>query len=119
MQHGVKKIRVHVQECPSVDRPGSLDDELQGCSLENGYQVTEYNHMEIKELDWPDGDSAVDHLYFPSTSITLSNCDESGCTVGTTGWVSGTSSEDPNAIVIAKLRMRVSVVQESFCDLPE
>lgn len=118
-QHGVKKIRVHVQECPSVDRPGSLDDELQGCSQENGYRIKGSNHMEIKELDHPDGDSAVDHLYFPSTSVTLSNCDESGCTGGTTDWVSETSSEVSAAIVRAKLRMRVSALKENFCDLPE
>ncbi len=119
VQHRVKKIRVHVQECSSVDRPGSLDKELHGCSLENGSRITESNHMEIKELDWPDGDSALNHLQFPSTSVTLSNCNESGCTSGTASWVAQTPSEVPAAIVEAQLRMRVSVPQENFCDLPE
>ena len=47
-----------------------------GCSQKNGFRVIESNYMEIKELDRPDGDSSVDRLEFPSTSITLRNCTE-------------------------------------------
>ena len=118
VQHGIKKIRIHVQDCPSVDRPGSLDVELHGCSQKNGFRVIESNYMEIKELDWPDGDSSVDRLEFPSTSITLRNCTEGGCTGGTTNWVDETSSEVEEAIVKAQLRMRVAVGQDNFCDIP-
>ncbi len=75
--------------------------------------------MEVKELDWPDGDSAVDRLVFPNTSITLSDCLLGGCTGGTTSWVQETSSEVAAADVRAQLRMKVTVTQEHFCDLPD
>ena len=82
------------------------------------FRVIESNYMEIKELDRPDGDSSVDRLEFPSTSITLRNCTEGGCTGGTTNWVDETSSEVEEAIVNAQLRMRVAVGQDNFCDIP-
>ena len=73
------------------------------------------NYMTLYELDW-DGTELVETLYFPGTSVRLTDCDHEGCPTQTSGWVDMTSSTSSSANVQAELRMKVSTRLEGSCD---
>ena len=73
------------------------------------------NHMSLYELDRGDGNSLVETLYFPGTSVTLTGCTKEGCPEKTTGWVSMTSSTSSTARVEAELRMKARAYFQA-CD---
>ena len=79
------------------------------------------NFMSLYELDGTagpirfDGNDLIETLYFPGTSVTLTNCTKEGCPEKTTGWVRMTSDTSLTAHVEAELRMKASAYYEA-CD---
>ena len=77
--------------------------------------------MTLYELDGKirsirfDGDDLIETLYFPGTSVTLTNCTKEGCPEKTSSWVRMTSSTDSTKIIEAELRMKASAYYEA-CD---
>ena len=97
VMHGKRRIRRNYRVCSS--RPGP------GCSTLNNTVFTERNYMTLYEMDRPDRDDYITKLTFPSTSVTLTNCDQQGCDGDTTQWSANTGSSRPLTGVSAEMRM--------------
>lgn len=120
--HGRYSYRYTGNQCPQFLDPDNPPPS--GCSTANGEVVDEStNHMTLYELDGHfgmislDGHDLVETLYFPSTSVTLRNCNYEGCPEQTTGWVDMDSSTSTSVHVEAELRMKASATLEGYCDL--
>lgn len=111
-RHGTRLYRVqvpcrgnHVFPLPS-----------NGCSNSNvpsSFGFTE-NFMSLYELDW-DGATLIETLYFPRTQVSITNCNQYGCTGGTSAWQDVSRSTSSSADVDAEMRMHVRVRYESAC----
>ena len=126
--HGVMAYRSSATTCPT---PGILGSERgNGCLAYDGLVVSQTtNHMTLYELDgfnFPpffgasvDGHDLVRTLYFPGTSLTLTECDEEGCPERTTGW-SGKSGDgddgEIHSIIEAEFRMKAKATLHGMCD---
>ena len=95
--HGKRRIRRNFRVCSSTPGPG--------CSTLNNTVFTERNYMTLYEMDWPDRDDHVTKLRFPSSSVTLTSCDQQGCDGDTTRWRENTGSSHPLTGVSADMRM--------------
>ena len=73
------------------------------------------NFMTIYELDKPDRDDLIETLYFPGTSVVLTDCTYEGCPEKTTDWVQMTRDTSRDAVVEAELRMKARAYLEGDC----
>ncbi len=119
--HGTLKYRYSYRPCPPPWWPTQPSD-FSGC---RGTKTVGQgsNFMTLYELDgWfgstetsGDGNDLIETLYFPGTSLTLTNCTKEGCPEKTTGWVRKTRDTHRDRIVEAELRMKASAYYEA-CD---
>ena len=87
-----------------------------GCSNLNGYTVTSLgNYMDLYELDLPDRDDHVTKLSYPDKTVTLTGCDEDGCSESTSSWSRQSSSSHPGTGVRAEMRISVSARHRNYC----
>lgn len=87
-----------------------------GCSnsdVPDSYGFSQ-NFMTLYELD-SDHDTLIETLYFPGTEVSITNCNQHGCTGGTTAWQNVSRSTSPSARVDAEMRMEVSVKYDPVC----
>ncbi len=72
--------------------------------------------MKLYELDLYDSDDLVTKLEFPSTNVTLSNCNVDGCDPGASNWMSPTESTHPSTGVDAEFRVSVTASAYGYCE---
>ena len=97
VMHGKRRIRRNGRGCSNIPRPS--------CSALNDQECTDRNYMKLYETDSPDADDRITRLSFPSTSMTITNCDRQGCDGDTTQWGTNTGSSHPATGVSAEMRM--------------
>ena len=113
--HGTMHYRTtNVRTCPppwwNVPLPSRV-----GCEGQEGSLTQASNYMRLYELDFDDR-AFIETLYFPGTSVTLTNCTENGCPEKTTGWVKMTRSSSSTVHAEAELRMTAIAQQQGGCD---
>ena len=91
-----------------------------GCANQSSATVSN-NNMSLYELDgwggWPGNDhDFVENLYFPSTTVTFTNCNYHGCSEKTSAWKQMTGSSSSSADVRAQLRMKAKAQVVGVCD---
>ena len=119
--HGIVTYR-SANQCPQYFDPDN--PQPTGCANWTSATVSN-NNMEIIELDgWvpnvdlpnePNDDDPVENLYFPSTSVTFTNCSYDGCSQKTSAWVQMTGSSSSSADVQAELRMKAKAQIVGYC----
>lgn len=111
-RHGTRFYRVPIRCRGSAVFPlpshGCRDS-----SVPSSYGFNE-NFMSLYELDW-DGATLIETLYFPGTRVSITNCNQFGCTGGTSRWQDVSSSTSSAADVDAEMRMRIRVRYEASC----
>ena len=117
--HGVLQYRSNVRTCPPPWWP-TPPSTFSGCRGAGGLMSQSSNFMTLYELDGTliqtDRHDLIETLYFPGTSVTLTNCTKEGCPEKTTGWMRMTSSTDSTKIIEAELRMKASASVQGACD---
>ncbi|MYC81380.1 MAG: hypothetical protein F4X19_04700 [Acidobacteria bacterium] len=117
--HGTVTYRSKNQ-CPQYLDPDN--PKPPGCANQASATVTK-NNMSLYELDgWrlgrpgPNDDDFVENLYFPSTTVTFTNCNYDGCSEKTSAWKQMTGSSSSSADVRAEIRMRAKAQVVGYCD---
>ena len=121
-RHGKYRRRYPNNNCPDTTAPNSYDPDESyelGCS----YGASEFratNYMKLYELDgggpFFGSDDLVTKLEFPSTNVTLSNCNVDGCDPGASNWMSPTESTHPSTGVDAEFRVSVTASAYGYCE---
>ena len=117
--HGIVTFR-SANQCPQNLDPDN--PQPTGCANWSSATVrVGNNNMELFELDSVTGgrtgndDDHVENLYFPSTSVTFTNCSYHGCPEKTSAWKQMTGSSSSSADVRAELRMKAKAQVVGYC----